>query len=167
MPVVRRICFVCQGNIIRSPLAKNLFIKMAEEAGLAGRFEVDSAGTDDYHVGQSPDGRMQRVAARHGLTYDGRARQFQYPDLDYFDLILAMDTANRSDLRSLADTPQQRARIHLLREFDPKGGAGVSVPDPYYGSADGFEEVYQVIERSVRGLIEALEQGAAWPSPGL
>lgn len=160
MPAAKRICFVCQGNIIRSPLAKNLFIKMAEEAGLAGRFQVDSAGTDDYHMGQSPDGRMLRVAIRHGLTYDGRARQFQYPDLDRFDLILAMDTSNRSDLRYLANTPEQRARIHLLREFDPMGGPGISVPDPYYGAADGFEEVYQVIERSVRGLLDALEQEA-------
>ncbi len=152
-----RICFVCQGNIIRSPLAKNLFTRLALQAGVAERFSVDSAGTSGWHVGERPDPRMLRVAARHGLEYDGRSRQFQRSDFDRFDLIVAMDTENRLDLLSLASSPQQVAKIHLLREYDPLGGTNFSVPDPYYGRADVFEEVYQVIERSVQGLLSALK----------
>jgi len=71
-----RICFVCLGNIVRSPLAENLFLHLAEDAGVDHKYEVDSAGTSGYHIGESPDPRMRRVAARHGLEYDGRARKF-------------------------------------------------------------------------------------------
>ena len=152
-----RICFVCQGNIIRSPLAKNLFIHIARQAGTGDRFTVDSAGTSGWHVGEPPDPRMLRVAARHGIEYDGRARQFQRKDFERFDLIVVMDTENRLDLLALAGSPQQVAKVHLLREYDPLGGPNVSVPDPYYGRVDGFEEVYQSIERAVKGLLEALE----------
>jgi protein-tyrosine phosphatase len=154
---LNRICFVCQGNIIRSPLAKNLFEQLARQAGIGDRFTADSAGTSGWHVGQTPDLRMLRVAARHGLDYDGRARQFQRSDFDRFDLIMAMDAENRLDLLAMANSPDQAAKIHLLREYDPMGGKNVSVPDPYYGRADGFEEVYQVIERSVQGLFSALK----------
>jgi protein-tyrosine phosphatase len=152
-----KICFVCLGNIVRSPLAEGLFMQKAVKAGCAGRFEVDSAGTGDWHTGEPPDARMRRVAARRGLIYDHRARQFHRRDLDTFDLILAMDRENRKDLLDLARTPEQRAKIHLLREFDPHGGANASVPDPYYGSLDDFEEVYLTIERSVNGLLVALK----------
>lgn len=156
---VTKICFVCLGNIVRSPLAENLFLQIAEQDGDVQRYNVDSAGTGAWHVGESPDSRMRRVAARHGLKYDGKARQFQKSDIDRFDLVLVMDTHNRSDLLRMAVTPEHREKIHLLREFDPLGGADVSVPDPYYGGIDGFEEVYQVIERSCRGLLNALEDG--------
>jgi protein-tyrosine phosphatase len=156
---VKRICFVCLGNIIRSPLAKGLFLQMAREAGVTDRYEVDSAGIDSWHAGEPPDSRMRRVAARHGLIYDGRARQIRVEDLDHFDLLVAMDLDNRRDLLALARSPQQRAKIRLLREFDPEGGPNVPVPDPYYGGRDGFEEVFGVVERSTRGLFETLEGG--------
>lgn len=153
-----RICFVCLGNIVRSPLAENLFIHLAGEVGAAGKYEVDSAGTGAWHVGESPDPRMRRVAARNGLNYDGSARQIHPTDLDRFDLILAMDHENLAALKALARTPEQRTKIHLLREFDPEGGPNADVPDPYYGDQGGFERVYTVIERSVRGLLAALEK---------
>ena len=159
MSDVKKICFVCLGNIVRSPLAENLFRKMANEAGVGHQYEVDSAGTSDWHVGEVPDMRMRRVAAEHGLKYEGQARRFTDDDFDDFDLIVAMDVENRDFLRMQTNHPKEQAKVRLLREFDPLGGPFSSVPDPYYGGMDGFEEVYQVIESSCRGLLEALEQG--------
>ncbi len=158
MTPIKRICFVCTGNVVRSPLAMNLFLNISKRAGLDGKYEVDSAGTDDYHVGQPPDARMLRVAAQYGLRYNGRARQFLRSDFNRYDLILAMDTENRDELMYLALYPEHREKVRMLREFDPKGDANASVPDPWYGGAEGFEEVYQVVERSVRGLLDALEK---------
>lgn len=144
---------------MRSPLAENLFKHFAENAGVIHKYAVDSAGTSTWHVGERPDSRMRRVAAQHGFKYDGRARQFQHQDFDRFDLIVAMDGNNRSDLLGMARTPQQQEKIRLLREFDPDGGENSAVPDPYYGGIDGFEEVYQIVERSCTGLLGALEDG--------
>jgi protein-tyrosine phosphatase len=156
---VFRICFVCLGNIVRSPLAENLFLHIAGEGSDVQRYYIESAGTGAWHIGESPDPRMRRVASRHGLHYDGSARQFQKRDFDRFDMIIAMDTHNRSDLMKMTLSPEQRNKIFLLREFDPLAGSAGSVPDPYYGGIDGFEDVYQVIERSCRGLLKALEDG--------
>ena len=158
MNSVIKICFVCLGNIVRSPLAENLFLHIAGEAGVANRYEVDSAGIGAWHIGESPDPRMRRIAAQHGLHYNGRARQFKESDFDRFDLLVAMDTKNRSKLLGMARSPEQRDKIHLMREFDPLGGPDMSVPDPYYGGIDGFEEVYQVVKRSCQGFLEALER---------
>jgi protein-tyrosine phosphatase len=144
---------------VRSPLAENLFLHLAEQQGVAHKYQADSAGTSSWHTGESPDTRMRRVAARHGLSYSGRARQFQESDLDRFDLILAMDRNNYAELLRQARSDQQRKKIRLLREFDPLGGPRAEVPDPYYGGLDGFEETYQVVERSCRGLLDALEVG--------
>ncbi|GAB4530933.1 MAG: low molecular weight protein-tyrosine-phosphatase [Anaerolineales bacterium] len=153
----KRILFVCLGNIVRSPLAENMFRYLVQQAGVAHRYEVASAGTGSWHVGEPPDPRMVQAAARHGLHYGGRARQFSSQDFDAFDLILAMDMDNRAYLMSKARSNEHEAKIHLLREFDPQGGPMASVPDPYYGGEDGFEEVYHMVERSCRGLLAALE----------
>ena len=153
----KRICFVCLGNVVRSPLAKNIFLSLANQAGIGHKYEVDSAGISGYHVGEQPDGRMLRVAARHGMQYDGRARQFRWRDFDRFDLIIAMDSTNRQDLIQLAPDEGARSKIHLLREYDPQGGPNAPVPDPYYGGIDGFEEVYAIVERSCKGLLGKLQ----------
>lgn len=159
MAPVKRICFVCLGNIVRSPLAENLFKHLAVQAGVGDKYTVDSAGTGPWHLDEPPDPRMRRVAARHGLSYSGRARQFRAVEFEHFDLILAMDYDNYTDLLQLARQDEQDQKVRMLREFDPWGGASASVPDPYYSSLDSFEEVYAVIERSCRGLLEALENG--------
>jgi protein-tyrosine phosphatase len=151
-----RICFVCLGNIVRSPLAEKMFLHLAEQAGLDEKFQVDSAGTASWHVGEAPDGRMRRVAAAHGLRYGGRSRQFVRSDFDRFDLIVAMDQENRSDLYAMARSPEQRQKVRLLREFDPQGGSDQAVPDPYYGTIHDFDETYRIVERSARGLLQAL-----------
>lgn len=153
------ICFVCLGNIVRSPLAENMFIHLAELEGVGEKFVADSAGTSAWHVGEQPDPRMRRVAAEHGLDYDGRSRQFERKDYDRFDLIIAMDQENHKSLLQKARSSEQQAKLHLLREFDTMGGSQLSVPDPYYGGQEGFETVYQIIERSCRGLLQALEKG--------
>jgi protein-tyrosine phosphatase len=155
----QRICFVCLGNIVRSPLAQHLFTHTASKAGVSERYEADSAAVGDWHIGEPPDERMRCVAARHGLSYDGHARQFRQADFERFNWVIAMDSENAGYLRRLAATPAQRARVRLLREFDPQGGPGAQVPDPYYGGIDGFENVYRIVERSVHGLLQALEDG--------
>jgi len=156
---INRICFVCLGNIVRSPLAEHLFKSALEQEGLAEDYEVGSAGTGAWHVGESPDTRMRRVAAGRGLKYDGSARQFKPRDLDYYDLVIAMDRENRANLLSMARRPEHTKKIHLMREFDPQGGANAAVPDPYYGGAEGFERAYEIVERSVLGLLEAIKSG--------
>ncbi len=157
MPNAKKLCFVCTGNIVRSPLAEHLFRHFTKQAGLDQKYQVASAGTIEYHVGQPPDERMRRVAARHGLIYTGKARRFHPEDFEKYDLILALDRENLLDLQEMAPDTQAKAKIHMLREFDPLGGARFSVPDPYYEGMEGFEEAYQIIERSVKGLIEKLE----------
>jgi len=151
------ICFVCLGNIVRSPLAENMFRHLAEQAGVSQRYGIDSAGTGGWHVGEAPDPRMRQVAAKRGFKYDGRARQFHQGDFERFNLIIAMDTENRTSLRRLARNAEDEAKIHLMREFDPQAGPNAPVPDPYYGGIDGFENVYDIVERSCQGLLDALE----------
>jgi protein-tyrosine phosphatase len=154
-----RICFVCLGNIVRSPLAESMFRHLAEQAGLGHKYEVDSAGTSGWHVGEEPDRRMRRVAAEHGFRYTGRSRQVIKRDFIEFDWIIAMDASNHADLAQLADSETARQKIRLMREFDPQGGPNAPVPDPYYGGIDGFEEVFQIVQRACQGLLDALEQG--------
>ncbi len=154
-----QILFVCMGNIIRSPLAENLFLREVALHRLAEKYTAESAGVESYHVGQHPDERMRAVAARRGFHYDGRARQFERRDFERFDWIMVMDRGNFSDILFQADRVQDRRKIHLLREFDPQGGVGYEVPDPYYHGTDGFEKVYDIVERSVKGLLMALEAG--------
>jgi len=158
-----RICFVCQGNIIRSPLAENLFRQLSQQQGVEGKYQLDSAGTSAYHVGEGPDQRMRQTAQERGFQYDGRARQFKPVELDQFDLIIAMDKANRRILESWVTDEAQRGKIRLMREFDPQGGVDLDVPDPYYGGPEGFARTYEIVERSVEGLLEALESGTLTP----
>lgn len=159
MSNIIRICFVCLGNIVRSPLAENLFRYLVEQIGKEHKYIIDSAGTSAWHVGEPPDPRMRRIAARQGLVCEGRARQFQRADFDNFDLIIAMDAENQETLQRLAPDEEACAKIRLLREFDSQGRPGAPVPDPYYGGISGFEEVYEIVERSLRGLLKALEAG--------
>ena len=156
---IRKILFVCMGNICRSPLAEGLFLRLARERGLADRFEVDSCGIGDWHVGHAPDPRSQAVANRNGLELICRARQIDpAEDFEAFDLILAMDRANRRDLRELSD-PAQHAKIRLMREWDPEADeADPEVPDPYYGGPQGFELMYAMLHRSCGKLLDELAE---------
>ncbi len=157
MPAKTRLLFVCLGNIVRSPLAENMFRRLATEAGAGERYEVDSAGTGGWHVGEPPDARMRQVAAGRGLRYSGRARQFQQGDFERFDLVIPMDMDNYASLMRLAESAEQREKIRLMRSFDPDSQPDDPVPDPYYGGISGFETTYDIIERACRGLLQILE----------
>ena len=150
------VLFVCLGNICRSPLAEGIFVHLVSEAGLADRFEIDSAGTGAWHVGERPDARAALVANQHGVTLESRARQITESDLDRFDYVIAMDRENLRNIERLADATGTEAEIRLLREFDTDG-EGDEVPDPYYGGASGFETVYDMVHRSCRTLLQRLQ----------
>lgn len=154
-----RILFICLGNIVRSPLAEALFNHHAARAELDGKYLVDSAGTSWEHIGETPDHRMLKVAAKHGLHYSHQSRQVKRQDLDDFDLLVSMDMNNYNYLLSMTESPETREKIHLLREWDPLSMGNQSVPDPYYGGREGFEEVFAVIDRSIRQLVNQLKNG--------
>jgi len=154
MPQEISVLFVCLGNICRSPLAEGVFRHVLDEEGLSDRFLVDSAGTGGWHVGESPDHRSARSAATHGVTLTGHARQVQPEDFRRFEYIMAMDQSNLSDLQQYREGVGGEAALYLLREFDPEGGPGAEVPDPYYGGPNGFEEVYDIVDRSCRHLLD-------------
>ncbi len=147
-----RVLFVCLGNICRSPSAQGVFERRLRDRGLAERFEVDSAGTGDWHVGNPPDRRAIAAARKRGYEIAGlRARQVSVADFQRFDLILAMDQSNLSNLQRLVPAGA-RARTELFMHFAP--GLPVEVPDPYYGGDDGFEQVLDMLEQAADGLIE-------------
>jgi protein-tyrosine phosphatase len=150
-----RVLFVCLGNICRSPVAENVFRHLVEEAGLEDRFEVDSAGTGSWHVGEPPDRRSAAVAVARGFELRGRARQVTPDDLETFDYVLAMDRENLRDLEHLARSGKATARIELLRAYDPTPDAE-DVPDPYYGGPAGFENVFDIVSRSCRNLLASI-----------
>jgi protein-tyrosine phosphatase len=151
-----RICFVCLGNICRSPMAEVVMRQQLHNAGLEDRVELSSAGTGDWHVGETADPRAVDVLGRHG--YDGsqhRARQFVRDMFDDNDLVVAMDGDNLAALRRLA--PQDRVDdVVLLRSFDPDAD-GTDVPDPYYGGARGFDEALAMVESACRGMLAWLQ----------
>ena len=131
---------------------------LVREAGLEGEIEIDSAGTGGWHVGAPPDERATAAAGRRQIRLEGAARQFEPGDFDRFDLILAMDESNRSELLAQAPDDDARAKVRLLREFDPasEGAPDLDVPDPYYGGDEGFEHVLDLVESACRGLLDAL-----------
>ena len=150
------VLFVCIGNICRSPTAEGVFRHHVVAAGLEADFDIDSAGTHAYHVGEPPDKRAQQAASRRGFSLaDIRARRIAAEDFERFHHIIAMDQDNLAMLHEQADTAQ-RAKIRLFLEFS--GGPETEVPDPYYGGATGFERVLDLVEDASRGLLETLRK---------
>lgn len=151
-----RILFVCMGNICRSPLADGYFRALVEGEGLADRFEIDSAGTGSWHVGEAPDARMRSTARKRGLDLsDIRARQVERRDLYAFDHVFVMDKTNLHDTLALDPEGDHGTRIRLFREFDPTPET-YQVPDPYTGGRQGFEDVYDIVERTSRAILDRL-----------
>jgi len=150
-----KILFVCLGNICRSPTAEGVFRAIAAQELADLELTIDSAGTAGYHVGEPPDRRMREAAARRGYEISHlRARMVEPTDFEQFDLILAMDLQNLSTLERRAPA-QMRQRVRLFLEYAPEAGVS-EVPDPYYGGANGFEHVLDLIEAASRGLCDAL-----------
>lgn len=158
MKVKVRVSFVCLGNICRSPTAQAVMRHLVTNEGLAEVIEVDSAGTGDWHVGEPRDARSAAVGARRGVPLAGVARQWRREDFKRFDYVLAMDRRNHEDLLALAPDAGARAKVRLLREFDPTSPAGAEVPDPYYGGPDGFDRVFDICEAACRGLLAELRR---------
>ncbi len=156
-----RLLFVCLGNICRSPTAEGVMRALVEEAGLENDFYVDSAGTGGWHVGSAPDRRAAAAARARGLVLEGAARQVRPEDFLDFDLLLAMDRSNERELRRMAPGEQERAKVRLLREFDPAAAAAddLDVPDPYYGGTGGFDAVFDLVRAACEGLLESLRAG--------
>jgi protein-tyrosine phosphatase len=151
------VVFICMGNICRSPTAEAVFRSYADNAGLAGRVLIDSAGTHDYHVGEPPDLRAQQAAQQRGYDMgDLRGRQVEEGDFRRFDYVLAMDRANLAILQRLAP-PGSGAQVGLFLEF-ARYHAGREVPDPYYGGTEGFERVLDMVEDAAQGLLRHIRQ---------
>jgi len=144
-----RILFVCMGNICRSPTAEGVMRRLIEDEGLD--IEVDSAGTGGWHAGEPPDERATVAAQRRGVTLEGAARQVKESDFRRFDLLVAMDRGNLSDLLDLAPDEEAREKVRLLVP-------DADVPDPYYGGDRGFETVLDMVESACRELLDELRE---------
>jgi protein-tyrosine phosphatase len=153
-----RVCFVCLGNICRSPTAEGVFRRLVDNAGLAEAIEIDSAGTAAYHAGERPDRRSTAAAQARGVVLAGAARQFRRQDFNRFDHVLAADRSNVEALLELAPDATAQSKVRLLRSFDVDAPAHAEVPDPYYGGTRGFEDVLDVCERACRGLLEHIRR---------
>lgn len=159
-----RICFVCWGNICRSPAAEVIMQRMVDDAGLAGSIDVESRGTSDEHLGEPPDKRTMREAERRGLDLtEHRVKTLSRDDFEAFDLIVMADALNFRRVERLARTDDERAKLKLLRTFVPNldekvDQYGGDVPDPWYGGADDFVLAFDLIEEACEGLLEHVRQ---------
>lgn len=145
------------GNICRSPTAESVFRHYVEQAGLGGQIHIDSAGTHDYHIGEAPDPRTRRAAEQRGYDMSAlRGRQVGPGDFGHFDYVLAMDRNNLAILQRLRPHDAQ-GHLGLFLEF-ARGHAEREVPDPYYGGADGFERVLDMVEDAAQGLLQHLRK---------
>ena len=148
------VMFVCLGNICRSPLAEGVFKKLIIERNLQNEIAVDSAGTSNWHVGDLPDPRTEEIASQHDVQLDHRGQQIHPEDLQTFDYIVAMDISNYNNIRALEGFGENgQGRLIMMRDFDELG-KGKDVPDPYYGGANGFENVYKMLLRSCTNFLD-------------
>ena len=148
-----RVCFVCLGNICRSPTAEGVMRALLKDKGLTALVHVESAGTTSWHVGERPDPRSRAAASTRRIHIDGRAQHFQAKDFGRFDYVVALDASNRDDLLALTSDEQERAKVRLFLDFTTDH-QGQGVPDPYFGGARGFEDVLDLCESACIGLLE-------------
>jgi protein-tyrosine phosphatase len=148
-----KVLFVCMGNICRSPMAEGAFRRILQDAGLAEKVYVDSAGTHSYHIGSAPDKRSQATANRRGVDLSAlRARRVEADDFAVFDYLLAMDSDNYAYLLNLCPQPELQEKMRLFLDFAPDLPER-EVPDPYYGGPGGFEGVMDLLEAAAEGLL--------------
>ncbi len=150
------VLFVCLGNICRSPTAHGVFRNMVIQAGLEDRIEIDSAGTAAFHIGKSPDGRSAAVALERGVDMaDLSARKVDFGDFYVYDYILAMDDANYSNLMDMA-LPEHVDKVKMFLDYTQDFSES-EVPDPYFGGAQGFDHVFDLVESASLGLLEHIK----------
>ncbi|MEV6016581.1 low molecular weight protein-tyrosine-phosphatase [Streptomyces sp. f51] len=159
-----RVCFVCTGNICRSPMAESVFRAHVERAGLDELVEVDSAGTGGWHEGDGADERTVAVLEAGGYESGHAARQFQASWFSRLDLVIALDTGHLKALRRLASSAEDAGKVRLLRSYDPTAGDDLDVPDPYYGHLDGFEACLEMVEAASPGLLAAVREQVEGPT---
>jgi protein-tyrosine phosphatase len=152
---MKKVLFVCLGNICRSPSAEGVMQKLVDEGGLSKSFELDSAGTIGHHAGETADSRMREHALKRGYDLKSISRKIIPSDFEKFDLILAMDDRNFADLTDMDNDGQYAHKIQKITDFCRHFKAE-NVPDPYYGGNEGFETVLDILEDACQGLLEDL-----------
>ncbi len=160
-----KVLFVCMGNICRSPTAEGVFTKLVNDLVLNDKFQIDSAGTHDYHIGKAPDERAQHAARGRGIEIKNlRARQIHSSDFEYFDYILVMDDENYANVMAICPPEYSQKVKHFLsyaNNFEEK-----EVPDPYFGGTQGFERVLNMVENASSGFLDSLRVEGKLKSKG-
>jgi protein-tyrosine phosphatase len=160
-----RLLFICAGNICRSPMAEAVFRHLAAEAGLADHFEIDSAGTGGWHLGELPHPKTRAILEEQKISYDGQqARQIQQDDIEHYDYLVVMDSENYQDVAALARQAEGAPGelVRLLDFADPQVTNGLSdVPDPYY--VGGYDAVYTLVRSGCQGLLRHIQQAEDLP----
>ncbi|CAN5292835.1 low molecular weight protein-tyrosine-phosphatase [soil metagenome] len=157
---MRSVLFVCLGNICRSPLAEAIFSSQIHQKKLQAKFITASCGTANYHVGDPPDPRTIKNALLNGIEINHLGRQFAVSDFEEFDWIIPMDKSNLNNILRLPNAKNYLHKIRLMRTFDTEH-TGSDVPDPYHGGEKDFQEVFDILTRSMSGLVKMLEEKAS------
>jgi len=153
---MKKVLFVCLGNICRSPAAHGVFQSLITSKGLSESLSVDSAGTSNLHVGHKPDKRMKAAAAKRGFSLESKGRQFTRSDFEEFDFIVVMDQSNYDDCKAIALKREHLEKIVLMSDFTPSF-TQKDVPDPYFGEEDGFELVLDMVVEGCENILKKLD----------
>ncbi|MDQ3535514.1 MAG: low molecular weight phosphotyrosine protein phosphatase [Bacteroidota bacterium] len=153
-----KILFVCLGNICRSPLAEAIFKNLLQKRGLEKKVYCESAGTSDYHIGSCPDHRTLENSRKNNIPIEHFAQQFSVSDFEKYDYIVAMDDSNKENILQLDKSGVKYIdKVYLLRDFDGEDSMDKNIPDPYFGGEEGFQQVYEMLNKSCIAFLDFLQ----------